>query len=166
VENLFTNLWFGLKWGNSHKFMRNTLFFLGSVALVALLGVGCTGPEHKLGRGFANATEVVRMGELNRSVEQNGLFLGTDVGVATGMVEGFDRTMARTGLGIYEIVTFPIPPYHPIWTSYLAAQPEYPDAYAPSKYDISTFNTDVNLGFSGGDIAPWVPGSRFRVFNN
>jgi putative exosortase-associated protein (TIGR04073 family) len=146
--------------------MRNTLFLLGTAALVALMGIGCKGPEQKLGRGMANVTEVVRLGELNRSVEQNGLFLGTDVGITTGMVEGFDRTVARTGLGIYEIVTFPIPPYHPIWTSYLAAQPQYPDAYAPMKYDTSTFNTDVTLGFSGGDIAPWVPGSRFRVFNN
>jgi putative exosortase-associated protein (TIGR04073 family) len=146
--------------------MRNTLFLLGTAALVALMGVGCKGPEQKLGRGMANVTEVVRLGEMNRSVEQNGLFLGTDVGITTGMVEGFDRTVARTGLGIYEIVTFPIPPYHPIWTSYLAAQPQYPDAYSPMKFDTSTFNTDVTLGFSGGDIAPWVPGSRFRVFNN
>jgi putative exosortase-associated protein (TIGR04073 family) len=146
--------------------MRNTLFLLGSAALVALLGVGCKGPEQKLGRGMANATEVVRLGEMNRAVEQNGLFLGTDVGVTTGMVEGFDRTVARTGLGLFEILTFPIPPYRPLWTSYLAPAPQYPDAYGPSKYDTSTFNTDVTLGFSGGDLAPWVPGSRFRVFPN
>jgi putative exosortase-associated protein (TIGR04073 family) len=142
------------------------MFLLGSVALVALMAAGCTGPEEKLGRGIANATSIGRLDEWNRSVEQNGLFYGTDTGVATGVVQGFDRTMARTGLGIFEIVTAPFPPYHPLWTSYLAPQPEYPDGYAPRKWDEPVFYTDDALGFSGGDIAPYVPGSHFRVFDN
>ena len=134
--------------------------------MVALLGVGCAGPEHKLGRGLANMTEIVRLNELHRSVEQSGLFYGTDVGMTTGVVKGFDRTLARTGLGIYEVLTFPLPPYHPIWTSYLAPKPEYMDGYAPRKWDEPVFYTDYSLGFSGGDIAPWVPGSQFTVFDN
>jgi putative exosortase-associated protein (TIGR04073 family) len=146
--------------------MRNTLFLLGSAAMVALLGAGCAGPEHKLGRGMANATEIVRLNEMQRAVEKNGLFYGTDVGITTGVVQGVDKTLARTGLGIYEVVTFPFPPYHPIWTSYLAPAPEYPDGFAPRKWDEPVFFTDYSLGFSGGDIAPWVPGSRFRVFDN
>jgi putative exosortase-associated protein (TIGR04073 family) len=146
--------------------MRNTLFLLGSAALAALLGAGCTGPETKLGRGFSNATEIVRMNEMQRSVEENGLFYGTDVGVATGVVQGFDRTLARTGLGIYEVVTFPLPPYHPVLTGYLAPAPQYPDSFAPRKWSEPVFYTDYSLGFSGGDIAPWFPGSRFRVFDN
>ena len=68
--------------------MRNTLFLMGSAALVVLLGVGCTGPEHKLGRGLSNAGEVVRGEEMQRSIEQNGLFEGTDVGITTGVVQG------------------------------------------------------------------------------
>jgi putative exosortase-associated protein (TIGR04073 family) len=146
--------------------MRNILFLLGSVAMTALLGVGCTGPEQKLGRGMANAGEIVRLNEMNRSVEQNGIFSGTDVGITTGLVQGFDRTLARTGLGIYEVLTFPLPPYHPIWTSYLAPKPEYPDGFAPRKWDEPVFYTDYSLGFSGGDIAPWIPDSHFRVFDN
>jgi hypothetical protein len=27
------------------------------------------------------------------------------------------------------------------------------------------FETDINLGFSGGDVAPIIPGSRFRIFD-
>jgi len=82
------------------------------------------------------------------------------------MVNGFTRTMARAGLGIYEIVTFPIPSYDPIWTDYLAPNPQYPDSYKPGLPDSPLFRTDVSLGFSGGDIAPGIPGSRFRVFDN
>ena len=28
------------------------------------------------------------------------------------------------------------------------------------------FDTDTYTGFSGGDVAPFIPGSRFRVFDN
>jgi hypothetical protein len=28
------------------------------------------------------------------------------------------------------------------------------------------FDTDTYMGFSGGDVAPFIPGSRFRVFDN
>ena len=28
------------------------------------------------------------------------------------------------------------------------------------------FDTDTYTGFSGGDIAPFLPGSRFKVFDN
>src|SRR5580704_10434367 len=111
--------------------MRNILFLTGSVAMVALLGDGCAGPEQKLGRGMSNAGEIVRLNEMQRSIEQGGVFYGTDTGITTGVVQGFDRTVARTGLGVYEVLTFPLPPYHPIWTSYLAPMPEYTDSYKP-----------------------------------
>ena len=145
--------------------MRNTLFLAGSAALLVLLGAGCAGPEQKLGRGLANTTEVIRLNEFNRALEQNMLFNGTDVGRTTGFVQGFDRTVARTGLGIYEVVTFPLPPYGPIWTNYLGARPEYPDNFQPRKWDEPVMDTDYALGFTGGDVAPWFPGSRFRVFD-
>ncbi len=111
-------------------------------------------------------TEIARGNEFQRSVEQGALFEGTDTGFLTGTVRGFDRTMARTGLGIYEVVTAPLPPYHPIWTSYLSPRPLYPDSYHPSKWADSMFDTDHSFGFSGGDVAPWFPGSRFRIFDN
>jgi len=146
--------------------MRNKSLILSSLAAISLLAAGCAGTEEKLGRGLGNMTEIVTGGEFTRSIEQGGLFDGTDVGLGTGFVKGFDRTMARTGLGIYEVVTCPIPPYDPEWTDYLAPKPEYPDAYAPRKLSDSIFDTDHSLGFSGGDVAPWFPGSRFTIFDN
>lgn len=106
--------------------MRNTIYLLSSIALVVLGGVGCAGPEQKLGRGLSNMTEIARGGEFERSEEQAGLFQGTDSGVATGFVRGVNRTLARTGVGIYEVVTAPLPPYGPVWTDYLAPSPSIP----------------------------------------
>jgi putative exosortase-associated protein (TIGR04073 family) len=146
--------------------MRKSLSLLGAIALMALLGVGCAGPEQKMGRGFGNMTEIVRGNEFQRSVEQGALLGGTDTGFMTGGVRGVDRTLARTGLGIYEVVTFPLPPYHPTWTSYLSPRPLYPDSYQPSKWAEPMFSTDHSFGFSGGDVAPWFPGSRFTIFDN
>jgi hypothetical protein len=74
--------------------------------------------------------------------------------------------MARAGLGLYEIVTFPIPTYDPIWTDYLSPNPKYPSSYKPGLPDGPTFRTDSSLGFSGGEVAPAIPGSHFRVFDN
>jgi putative exosortase-associated protein (TIGR04073 family) len=146
--------------------MRNALFFFGVAALAALLVSGCAGPEAKLGRGMSNFGEVVRGGELRRSVEQAGVFDSPDMAYTTGFVRGFDRTVARTGMGLYEIVTFPFPPYHPIFTKYISPESVYPDNYTPSLVSDSMFDTDTYLGFSGGDVMPFVPGSRFKVFDN
>jgi putative exosortase-associated protein (TIGR04073 family) len=146
--------------------MRITLSLLGSLALTAMLGVGCAGPEAKMGRGINNMTEIARGSEFERSVEQYGLFRGPDTGLTTGVVTGVDRTLARTGVGIYEVVTFPFPPYHPIFTNYLSPRPLYPDSYRPRKWADSIFDTDQATGFSGGDVAPWFPGSHFRIFDN
>jgi putative exosortase-associated protein (TIGR04073 family) len=146
--------------------MRNTISLLGSFALVALLGVGCAGPEQKFGRGVSNMAEIARGTEFQRSVEQGGLFDGTDNGVAIGAVRGFNRTLARTGLGVFEVVTSPLPPYGPVWTSYLNPRPNHPDSFAPRSWSDSIFDSDYSLGFSGGTVLPWIPGNRFRVFDN
>ncbi|MDB6068295.1 MAG: hypothetical protein JWR26_4503 [Pedosphaera sp.] len=146
--------------------MRITLSLLGSLALTAMLGVGCAGPESKMGRGINNMTEIVRASEFQRSVEQAGLFQGPDAGITSGVVRGVDRTLARTGVGIYEVITFPFPPYHPVCTGYLSPRPLYPDSYRPRKWADSIFDTDAATGFSGGDVAPWFPGSHFRIFDN
>lgn len=152
--------------------MFKQLTFLGAALLVAVLATGCAGAQKKLGRGINNSLEPVRLAEWQRSVEQSKLYDAPQNNGPTAMVNGFTRTMARAGLGIYEIVTFPIPnqfgpaEYAPIWTDYLAPNPQYPDAYKPGLPDSPLFRTDSSLGFSGGEVAPMVPGSRFRVFDN
>ena len=146
--------------------MRNALSFLSVVALAALFTSGCAGPEAKLGRGVSNFGEVARGGEWRRSVEGTAVFDSPDAGYTVGFVRGFDRSMARTGVGIYEVLTFPFPPYHPVLTKYLAPEPVYPDNYTPGLVSDSLFDTDTYVGLGGGDVAPIVPGSRFKVFDN
>lgn len=144
--------------------MRKILSLMAVVSIAAL-ATGCANTERKFGRGMANVMEPVRMGELRRSMEQTALFDGPDAGYTTGFIKGLNRTLARTGVGVYEIVTAPFPPYHPVLTSYLSPGPVYPDSYTPTLVEDSTFATDTNLGFSGGDMMPIVPGSRFRIFD-
>ena len=146
--------------------MRNALTFLGVVSLTALFTAGCAGPEQKLGRGIGNTFEIARMGELRRSVEQMAVLDSPDAGYTTGFIRGVDRSVARAGIGIYEIVTFPLPPYHPVCTRYLTPEPVYPDNYTPGLVSDPMFDTDTYVGFSGGDVMPLVPNSRFHVFDN
>jgi putative exosortase-associated protein (TIGR04073 family) len=115
--------------------MRKSLPFVSSLVLLASLMAGCSGMEQKMGRGISNATEIVRLNEMNRSMEQGGLFYGPNVGITTGFVHGFDRTLARTGVGVFEILTFPfpIPTYGPIWTNYLSPKPQFPDTYSTTE---------------------------------
>ena len=145
--------------------MRKIIFPLVALT-VALFAAGCAGPEQKLGRGVSNSWDIIRLGEMRRSVEQSAVLESPGEGYTTGVIRGFDRTVARTGLGIYEIITFPIPPFHPIATKYFSAQPAYPESYKPGLISNPLFDTDTYTGFSGGDIAPFVPGSRFKVFDN
>jgi putative exosortase-associated protein (TIGR04073 family) len=162
--------------------ITNFLALIGAVALTA----GCAGPEKKLGRGIMNVTEFARGGEIRRSMEQTHLWENTDSAYTTGFIRGFNRSLARTGIGIYEIATFPFPGYGPTATSTnriypdpnvrnrsfpfggmtLSEYPAYPDSYKPGILSDSIFSTDTALGFSGGDVAPFVPGSRFRIFDN
>jgi putative exosortase-associated protein (TIGR04073 family) len=103
---------------------------------------------------------------MRRSMEQSALFESPDVGYTTGFVRGLDRTLARTGIGLYEIITAPIPPYGPVCVNYLAPDPVYPDNYTPGLMADSMFSTDTYVGYSGGDVAPMIPGSRFKIFDN
>jgi putative exosortase-associated protein (TIGR04073 family) len=137
------------------------------VAAVAVLAVGCAGPQYngpmtKLGRGINNVTEFARTGEIRRSMEQTALWEGPDVGYTKGFLMGFHRSVQRTFVGAFEILTFPLPSYEPIL---LPEHPVYPDNYKPGILSDVTFAHDSSLGFSGGDIAPFVPGSRFRIFD-
>jgi putative exosortase-associated protein (TIGR04073 family) len=140
------------------KFISSTVATLA----IGIFATGCAGPEQKLGRGINNVTEFARMGEIRRSMEQTALWEGTDKTYTTGVIRGFNRSLARTGVGLYEIITFPFPTYEPI---FLPTEPVYPDSYTPNLIADPTFGPDAFLGFSGGDIAPMIPGSRFRVFD-
>ena len=152
----------------TEQFMRKTLPFL-AVLVIGSLMAGCANPEKKLGRGLNNTLDVVRLGELRRTMEQSALFDGGDYSYTSGFVKGFNRTVARTCLGVYEVVTFPLPTpghgYDPLFTDTFVPGSVYPDNYRPHVVEDSTYATDSNLGFSGGDIAPMFPGSRFRVFD-
>jgi putative exosortase-associated protein (TIGR04073 family) len=145
--------------------MRKTFPLLAALAITGALLSGCANVERKFGRGMSNMFEIVRGGEMRRTLEQTALFDGPDAAYTTGFMRGLNRTLARTGIGIYEVVTAPIPPYDPIATDYLTPNPVYPDSYQPSLVEDSMFSTDTNLGFAGGDVAPMLPGSRFRIFD-
>jgi putative exosortase-associated protein (TIGR04073 family) len=123
---------------------------------------GCTGPEKKLGRGMNNMTEFARLGELRRSMEQTAVWENTEEAYTTGVIHGMNRSLARTAVGAFEILTFPLPPYEPV---FFPSEPVWPDSYRPNLIADPTFSPDSALGFSGGDVAPFVPGSRFRIFD-
>jgi putative exosortase-associated protein (TIGR04073 family) len=146
--------------------MRNAIPLLALAAIATLLTSGCAGPEQKLGLGVDNTFEIVRLGEMRRSIEQTAVLDSPDLGYTTGFIHGVDRSLERTGLGIFQVVTFPLPPYGPIATKYFAPEPPYPANYKPGLLSDSLFDTDTYVGFSGGDIAPLIPGSRFSVFDN
>ena len=146
--------------------MRYGMPLLAAAAFAVVFTSGCAGPESKLGRGMSNTFEAVRMGEMRRTIEQTAVLESPGVGYTAGAVRGFDRSVARTGLGIYEVVTFPLPPYHPILTSYLKPEPVFPESYKPGLGSDPLFKTDTYTGFSGGDVAPFIPGSRFRIWDN
>ena len=151
--------------------MRNKLALIASATALAALFSGCAGPEKKLGRGFNNVTEFARMGEIRRSVEQSYLFDGPSSAYTSGVIRGFNRSVVRTVVGAYEIVTFPIPSYDPILhpggpiLPDATVGPVFPDSYKPNVMSGSAIEPDANLGFSGGDVAPFVPGSRFRIYD-
>lgn len=151
--------------------MRRTTFLAFPLVLGTAVLVGCKGPEQKLGRGLTNATEFARMGEMRRSVEQTALWAGPETAYSSGFIHGFNRSVIRTLVGVYEIATFPIPSYEP-WLRPgnpimpdATVGPAQPDSYKPSLISDGVFETDTNLGFSGGDTSPFVPGSRFRIFD-
>jgi len=144
--------------------MRKIIFPLAALA-VAFFAAGCAGPEQKLGRGLSNTFEIVRLGELRRSVELNAVEPLPGTGYF-GFIHGVDRSLERTGLGLYETVTFPIPSYRPICTKSFSPDPVFPASYKPALLSDGLFDTDTYTGFSGGDVAPFIPGSRFSIFDN
>jgi putative exosortase-associated protein (TIGR04073 family) len=155
---------------------------LSLAASAVLVFTGCAGPENKLGRGISNMTALVGGGDISRSVEQTTLWDGPNTG-ATGFIRGFNRAMARTGIGIYETITFPFPPYGPVVDSTTPVYPDHsiatignknwgglvlpefsqrPDSYSWGLPDDAIFATDAIVGFNSGTVAPWIPLSTFN----
>jgi putative exosortase-associated protein (TIGR04073 family) len=149
--------------------MRNKVVYFLSLLTVSTLLAGCAGPEQKFSRGLNNMVEFARMGELRRSMEQAAIFDAPGHGgITDGFFHGVNRSLERTGAGIYEVVTFPIPngaygDYRPIFHP---GDPVYPDSYKPDWIADGMLSPDTSLGFAGGDVAPYLPGSRFRIFDN
>jgi len=141
--------------------MRSHLKPVCLLVTAAAALVGCTSAEQKLGRGLNNMSEPFRMGELQRSYEQGALFGGAN-GATVGVVKGINRTIGRTVVGVVEVLSFPIPS-----DPYIKADGKvYPDSYKPSGLGASTIlSTDNSLGFESSDVAPNIPGSRFRVID-
>ena len=158
-----------------------------AAAGIALLAVGCAGPEEKLGRGFRNFTEFARMGEMSRAVEQTALWEGPTKAYTTGVIRGFNRTVARSAIGLAEMLTFPIPaPDYEPWLKNAEVYPDpsvatldypwgglvlpegvvYPSSYRPALLDDALFHPNTAIGFGGGDVLPFLPGSRFKVFDH
>jgi putative exosortase-associated protein (TIGR04073 family) len=151
--------------------MRSKLSLLAVAAMAGLLAAGCAGPEKKLGRGINNATEFARLGEIRRSVEQTALWDGAPSAYTTGVIKGLNRSVVRTMVGLYEVITFPIPGYDPILRPGgpilpdATVDPAFPESYQPHLMSEGTFEPDAALGFGGGDVMPFLPGSRFRIFD-
>ena len=148
--------------------MRKILTFLTVVAIAGVAGSGCSSAEKKFGRGMSNMAEFARLGEMRRSMEQTTLFEQPGGHYMTGFMQGLNRSLVRTGVGVFEVVTFPIkydPVYDDRFSRYVPPNPRYPDNYRPDILDDSLFATDTDMGFSGIDIAPYIPGSRFKIFN-
>jgi len=148
--------------------MLKKISVLLPAVVLSCVVAGCAGPEQKLGRGINNLGEFARGGEMRRAFEQSAVLGSPDQSYTTGLFHGFDRSMERTFVGAYEVLTFPIPNHKP--GNYGAimrpADPVYPDSYKPNWLSDAILSPDSNLGFAGGDIAPIIPGSRFHIFDN
>jgi putative exosortase-associated protein (TIGR04073 family) len=146
--------------------MRNILPLLALIAVTTLL-TGCIGAQEKLGRGVRNTCEVVRLGGMRTEMEQTTVWNSPTEGATTGVVKGVCLSAARTGVGIYEVITFPFPPYHPIARKYLTPLPTYPDNYMNTGLpNDPAYQSDHYLGFSGGNSFGWVPGCQFNIYGN
>ena len=143
--------------------MKQIIFPLVAGIAAAFIA-GCAGPDQKLGRGLSNTAELVRWGEMRQCVEENAILKRPGYGYY-GVIHGFHRSLARAGLGLYEVVTFPIPSYDPIMTDSFSPDPVYPSSYKPGTISDPLFDTDTYTGFSGGEVAPYIPGSRFKIFD-
>jgi putative exosortase-associated protein (TIGR04073 family) len=152
--------------------MRKSLSLIIPLLGVVFFMAGCgtpnlAGPERKLGRGVNNLTEITRLGELRRSIEQTTVLDSRDLGYTTGVFHGLNRTLERTAVGFYEVATFPFPNHSPknYGPVFMPENCVNPDSYKPNWLSDQMTSPDTSLGFGGGDVMPFIPGSRFHVFD-
>lgn len=67
------------------------------------------GPTRKLGRGFSNL--LYGSSEILYTMDKVNEQEGNSAAFGYGLVRGIGRTFFRFGVGLYEIITFPVPCY-------------------------------------------------------
>lgn len=139
-----------------------SLKILGTLAVVGLVPLltGCNSMQRKLSRGLTNLTEPLRLGELQRSSEQNAI--SVDSVPSYGFVHGVTRTLARTTVGAFEVVTFPIPTDPIIYP----VSPVFPDSQQREQMGHAGVGSDQFLGFQDSAVLPMFPGSEFNPLQN
>jgi len=139
-----------------------SLKILGTLAVVGLVPLltGCNSMQQKLSRGLTNLGEPLRLGELQRSSEQNAI--SSDSVPSYGFVHGITRTLARTTVGAFEVVTFPIPTDPIIYP----VGPVFPDSQERAQMGHSGVGSDQFLGFQDSAVLPMFPGSEFNPLQN
>lgn len=83
-------------------------------------------PADKLGRGITNA--VTGWMELPKHMVMGTFACGVTPleGLTVGIFRGVGRAVERTGVGLYETATFPIPNYTPLlYPEYISLEPAY-----------------------------------------
>ena len=106
--------------------MKQPMTKVGIPSFILVCAVFCSTPAFaqdpftKLGRGVANA--LTGWVEITKSVYQTSVEQNPFAGVTVGLVKGAGAALHRTGAGLYEVATFPVPlpqNYSP------AIEPEY-----------------------------------------
>lgn len=156
---------------NDHpRLVREHYVFMASVKSASLLAAvgavslltGCSSMEQKLGRGIANVMEPLRGGEFTRSTEQTYLADGPTVAMSYGKVHGIARTIQRTAVGAFDIVTFPIPT-EPLITP---SEPVYPDSVKPQMAGNLGVESSQYIGFGSGAVLPGLGTAMFNPLEN
>ena len=111
--------------------MRNTVFYLGSVALAGFAGRGLRRSGRKIGPRHGQHDGTRPPGRNARGpIEQGGLFYGTDTGMTTGLVTGLEPHAGADGRGHLRSGDLPLSALSArSWTNYLTPTPSYPDGY-------------------------------------
>ena len=147
--------------------LNKSSVFLAVIAVSCLLA-GCAGPEQKLGRGIDNLAEIFRFGEVRRSIEQTAsVWLARPI-AHRWFLHGVDRSIERTCIGFYEVLTFPIPNHPPLDYGPIMrpADPVYPDTYKPNAGMSSSYSPTPRSVSVAETSRRIIPGSRFRIFDN
>ncbi len=91
------------------------LFVISLIIGMAAPGFAAENAGSKLRRGLANfATGWVEIPiAMDKSIKESNIVFGIVVGAVKGTVKG----IARTAAGVFDVVTFPVPPYGKTWIS-------------------------------------------------